>query len=46
MTVDEGEFEWDAAKAESNWIKHSVSFAEAMTVSNNFNDFIDNYSRK
>jgi uncharacterized DUF497 family protein len=36
MTVDEGEFEWDAAKAESNWIKHSVSFAEAMTV---FKDF-------
>ena len=26
------EFEWDAAKAESNFEKHGVSFAEAMGV--------------
>jgi len=26
------EFEWDAAKAESNIERHGVSFAEAMTV--------------
>lgn len=26
------EFEWDDAKAEANLQKHSVSFAEAMTV--------------
>jgi uncharacterized DUF497 family protein len=26
------EFEWDAAKAESNIEKHGVSFAEALTV--------------
>ncbi len=36
MTVDEGEFEWNAEKAESNWIKHGVSFKEAMTI---FKDF-------
>jgi uncharacterized DUF497 family protein len=28
-------FEWDADKAESNWDKHRVSFAEGATV---FND--------
>ena len=32
------EFEWDAAKAESNVEKHGVSFAEAMTV---FGDPLD-----
>ncbi len=26
------EFEWDIAKAESNLEKHTVSFAEAMTI--------------
>jgi uncharacterized DUF497 family protein len=26
------EFEWDAAKAASNLMKHGVSFTEAMTV--------------
>ena len=26
------EFEWDDAKAESNLLKHGVSFAEAMSV--------------
>ncbi len=26
------DFEWDAAKAETNELKHGVSFAEAMTV--------------
>jgi uncharacterized DUF497 family protein len=26
------EFEWDGAKAESNFEKHGVSFAEAITV--------------
>jgi uncharacterized DUF497 family protein len=31
-TVVEGEFEWDSAKAESNLIKHGVSFREAATV--------------
>jgi len=31
-TVVEGDFEWDATKAESNLAKHSVSFAEAATV--------------
>lgn len=31
-TVVEGDFEWDAAKAESNLKKHGVSFAEATTV--------------
>ena len=36
MTVDEGKFEWDASKAESNFIKHGVTFKEAMTV---FKDF-------
>jgi uncharacterized DUF497 family protein len=36
MTVDEGEFEWDASKAESNFIKHGVTFKEAITV---FKDF-------
>jgi uncharacterized DUF497 family protein len=30
------EFEWDKSKAESNLVKHSVSFQEASTV---FNDF-------
>jgi len=36
MTVDEGEFEWDTSKADSNLIKHGVSFKEAATV---FKDF-------
>jgi uncharacterized protein len=36
MTVDEGEFEWDARKAETNFIKHTITFKEAMTV---FKDF-------
>ena len=26
------EFEWDIAKAESNWDRHGVGFAEAMTI--------------
>ncbi|MFN2517404.1 MAG: BrnT family toxin, partial [Pyrinomonadaceae bacterium] len=26
------EFEWDQEKAESNLVKHGVSFAEAVTV--------------
>ena len=26
------EFEWDSAKAESNFAKHGVSFEEALTV--------------
>jgi len=26
------QFEWDADKAKSNWIKHGVSFDEATTV--------------
>jgi len=33
--MNEGEFEWDAAKAESNLAKHGVSFAAAQSV---FND--------
>lgn len=32
------EFEWDAAKAESNFEKHGVSFAEAMGV---FGDLLE-----
>ena len=32
-TVVEGDFEWDSTKAESNFAKHGVSFAEAATVS-------------
>jgi uncharacterized DUF497 family protein len=31
-TVVEGDFEWDAAKARSNLVKHGVSFEEATTV--------------
>ena len=31
-TVVEGDFEWDAAKARSNLLKHGVSFEEATTV--------------
>ena len=30
--MDEPEFEWDGAKAESNLRKHGVSFPEATTV--------------
>ena len=30
--VVEGDFEWDSAKAESNFAKHGVSFPEAATV--------------
>ncbi len=30
--MDEGEFEWDAAKAESNFEKHGVSFEAARGV--------------
>ena len=33
--MDKDEFEWDAAKAESNLAKHGVSFASALHV---FND--------
>lgn len=36
MTVDEGEFEWHVYKAESNFIKHGITFKEAITV---FKDF-------
>jgi len=31
-TVVEGDFEWDSAKAASNFTKHGVSFFEAATV--------------
>lgn len=31
-TVVEGDFEWDAAKARSNFTKHHVTFEEATTV--------------
>ena len=31
-TVIDGDFEWDEDKAESNLVKHGVSFAEAATV--------------
>ena len=31
-TVVEGDFEWDAAKARSNFTKHGVTFEEATTV--------------
>lgn len=31
-TVVEGDFEWDSAKAVSNFTKHGVSFPEAATV--------------
>jgi hypothetical protein len=31
------EFEWDPQKAESNWRKHGVSFAEAITVFDDIN---------
>jgi uncharacterized protein len=31
-TVVEGDFEWDSGKAESNLVKHGVSFPEAATV--------------
>jgi uncharacterized protein len=31
-TVVEGDFEWDSIKAESNFAKHGVLFAEAATV--------------
>ena len=30
--IVEGDFEWDAAKARSNLVKHGVSFEEATTV--------------
>lgn len=30
--VIDGDFEWDEDKAESNLVKHGVSFAEAVTV--------------
>ena len=30
--MDEAEFEWDAAKAESNLVKHGVSFEAARCV--------------
>ena len=26
------EFEWDENKAESNWLKHNITFEEAVTV--------------
>jgi len=26
------QFEWDAAKAHSNWVKHGIRFEEAVTV--------------
>jgi uncharacterized DUF497 family protein len=29
MTERDGIYEWDRAKAESNWLKHGVSFQEA-----------------
>jgi uncharacterized DUF497 family protein len=32
MTVIDGGFEWDAEKAETNILKHGVSFDEAQTV--------------
>jgi uncharacterized protein len=32
VTVVQGDFEWDDAKAESNLAKHGVSFEEAATV--------------
>jgi uncharacterized DUF497 family protein len=31
-TVVEGDFEWDSIKADSNFAKHGVTFAEAATV--------------
>jgi uncharacterized protein len=31
-TVFDGDFEWDSAKAASNFVKHGVSFPEAATV--------------
>jgi len=31
-TVVDGDFEWDDAKARSNFAKHGVSFSEAATV--------------
>ncbi len=31
-TVLNGDFEWDSAKAESNFAKHGVSFGEAAAV--------------
>ena len=31
-TVVDGDFEWDDAKAQSNFLKHGVSFSEGVTV--------------
>src|SRR5260221_14194887 len=31
-TVVQGDFEWDAAKAEANIVKHGITFEEAATV--------------
>lgn len=36
MTELYGDFEWDKIKAESNFVKHRVSFEEAVTI---FDDF-------
>jgi uncharacterized DUF497 family protein len=46
-TVVEGDFEWDSVKAESNLVRHGVSFPEAATVfADPFAVYIDNGSEE